>query len=50
MHELNGHGWGGDGGSGGVNAVAWDPHHPFRLASAGNDCTVHLWDIHKAGA
>mmetsp|Transcript_27018 Transcript_27018/g.57888 ORF Transcript_27018/g.57888 Transcript_27018/m.57888 type:complete len:700 (-) Transcript_27018:713-2812(-) len=45
-HELIGHGTGG----GGVNAVAWDPHHPFRLASGGDDCTVRLWDIRKAGA
>ncbi|KAL7525790.1 hypothetical protein ACHAXR_002599, partial [Thalassiosira sp. AJA248-18] len=43
-HELIGHG------GGGVNAVAWDPCHPFRLASGGDDCTVRLWDIRKAGA
>lgn len=42
-HELIGH-------SGGVNGLEWDPQHPFRLASAGEDCTVRLWDIRKAGA
>ena len=42
-HELLGHG-------GGVNGLEWDPQHPFRLASAGEDCTVRLWDIRKAGA
>ena len=42
-HELIGH-------TGGVNGLAWDPQHPFRLASAGEDCTVRLWDIRKAGA
>ncbi|KAL7448447.1 hypothetical protein ACHAWC_000631, partial [Mediolabrus comicus] len=42
-HELVGH-------SGGVNGLMWDPTHPFRLASAGEDCTVRLWDIRKAGA
>jgi WD40 repeat protein len=42
-HELIGH-------TGGVNCVEWDPQHPFRLASAGEDCTVRLWDIRKAGA
>jgi WD40 repeat protein len=42
-HELVGH-------TGGVNGVMWDPAHPFRLASAGEDCTVRLWDIRKAGA
>lgn len=41
-HELAGH-------SGGVNAVAWDPTHPFRLASGGEDGTVRLWDVRKAG-
>lgn len=41
-HELLGH-------AGGVNAVAWDPTHPFRLASAGEDGTVRLWDVRKAG-
>ena len=41
-HELVGH-------NGGVNAVSWDPNHPFRLASGGEDCTVRLWDIRKAG-
>ena len=46
-HELVGHG---TNGGGGVNAVAWDPNHPFRLASGGDDCTVRLWDIRKAGA
>ena len=45
-HELVGHGTSG----GGVNAVQWDPYHPFRLASGGDDCTVRLWDIRKAGA
>ena len=45
-HELVGHGTGG----GGVNCVAWDPYHPFRLASGGDDCTVRLWDIRKAGS
>eukprot|EP00580_Thalassiosira_gravida_P015246 CAMPEP_0201661052 /NCGR_PEP_ID=MMETSP0494-20130426/3522_1 /ASSEMBLY_ACC=CAM_ASM_000839 /TAXON_ID=420259 /ORGANISM="Thalassiosira gravida, Strain GMp14c1" /LENGTH=728 /DNA_ID=CAMNT_0048139065 /DNA_START=264 /DNA_END=2450 /DNA_ORIENTATION=+ len=43
-HELIGH----DGG--GVNAVVWDPHRPFRLASGGDDGSVRLWDIRKAGA
>ncbi|KAL7500496.1 hypothetical protein ACHAWT_010465, partial [Skeletonema menzelii] len=42
-HELIGH-------TGGVNGLEWDPQHPFRLASAGEDCTVRLWDIRKAGA
>jgi len=42
-HELIGH-------RGGVNCLEWDPQHPFRLASAGEDCTVRLWDIRKAGA
>ena len=42
-HELVGH-------AGGVNGIMWDPTHPFRLASAGEDCTVRLWDIRKAGA
>ncbi len=42
-HELIGH-------TGGVNCVEWDPQHPFRLASAGEDCTIRLWDIRKAGA
>lgn len=41
-HELVGH-------NGGVNSVAWDPNHPFRLASGGEDGTVRLWDIRKAG-
>jgi DNA excision repair protein ERCC-8 len=41
-HELMGH-------NGGVNAVVWDPYHPFRLASGGEDGTVRLWDIRKAG-
>lgn len=41
-HELVGH-------TGGVNTIAWDPTHPFRLASAGEDGTVRLWDIRKAG-
>ena len=41
-HELVGH-------TGGVNAVAWDPTHPFRLASGGEDGTVRLWDVRKAG-
>jgi len=61
-HELIGHGaaagGGGsdigmssaEGGGGGVNALAWDPSHPFRLASAGDDGTVRLWDIRKAGS
>ncbi|KAL7440433.1 hypothetical protein ACHAXH_006868 [Discostella pseudostelligera] len=51
-HELIGHSRnaGGGGGGGGVNAIAWDPYHPFRLASGGDDCTVRLWDIRKAGA
>jgi len=49
MHELIGHGSGsGSSSGGGVNA--WDPHHPFRLASAGDNCTVHLWNIRKASA
>jgi len=43
-HELVGHG------NGGVNAVLWDPYHPFRLASGGDDCTIRLWDIRKAGS
>jgi len=43
-HELVGHR------NGGVNAVLWDPYHPFRLASGGDDCTVRLWDIRKAGS
>ncbi|KAL9189990.1 hypothetical protein ACHAXT_009665 [Thalassiosira profunda] len=42
-HELVGH-------EGGVNAVAWDPHRPFRLVSGGDDCTVRIWDVRKAGA
>jgi WD40 repeat protein len=42
-HELIGH-------TGGVNGLEWDPQHPFRLASAGEDCAVRLWDIRKAGA
>ena len=29
MHESNGHGLGSGGDGGGVNAVAWDLHHPF---------------------
>ena len=41
-HELVGH-------NDGVNAVAWDPNHPFRLASGGDDGTVRLWDVRKAG-
>jgi WD40 repeat protein len=49
-HELIGHSRNAGGGGGGVNAIAWDPHHPFRLASGGNDCTIRLWDIRKAGA
>jgi len=50
-HELSGHAYcgNGSGGSGGVNAVAWDPCHPFRLASGGDDGAVRLWDIRKAG-
>jgi hypothetical protein len=48
-HELSGHAYGGSGGGGGVNAVAWDPCHPFRLASGGDDGAVRLWDIRKAG-
>ena len=49
MYELIGHGSGsGSSSGGGVNA--WDPHHPIQLASAGNDCTVHLWVIRKASA
>ncbi len=48
-HELIGHSRNAGGGSGGVNAIAWDPHHPFRLASGGDDCTIRLWDIRKAG-
>ena len=47
-HELIGHGSGTA--YGGVNAILWDPCHPFRLASGGNDCTVRLWDIRKAGS
>jgi len=45
-------GGGGCGGGcgGGGDANAWDPHHPFQLASAGDDCPVRLWDIRKAGA
>lgn len=42
-HELVGH-------NGGVNSVLWDPYHPFRLASGGDDCTIRLWDIRKAGS
>mmetsp|Transcript_5597 Transcript_5597/g.12183 ORF Transcript_5597/g.12183 Transcript_5597/m.12183 type:complete len:137 (-) Transcript_5597:404-814(-) len=61
-HELIGHGaaagGGGsdigmssaEGGGGGVNALAWDPSHPFRLASASDNDTVQLWDICKAGS
>ncbi|KAL3794645.1 hypothetical protein HJC23_010073 [Cyclotella cryptica] len=41
-HELVGH-------DGGVNVVAWDPCHPFRLASGGEDGTVRLWDVRKVG-
>jgi len=37
-------------GGGGVNALAWDPSHPFRLASASDNDTVQLWDICKAGS
>ena len=43
-HELVGHG------NGGVNTVLWDSYHPFRLASGGDDCTIRLWDIRKAGS
>lgn len=43
-HELVGHS------NGGVNSVLWDPYHPFRLASGGDDCTIRLWDIRKAGS
>ena len=43
-HELIGHG------GGGVNAIVWDPFHPFRIASGGDDGTVRLWDVRKAGA
>ena len=48
-HELVGHGQGGSGG--GVNCVAWDPRHPFRLVSAsgGDDRIVRVWDVRKAG-
>ena len=46
-HELVGHGRGGAGG--GVNCVAWDPGHPFRLVSGGDDRTVRVWDVRKAG-
>jgi WD40 repeat protein len=41
-HELSTHA------GGGVNAVAWDPCHPFRLVSGGDDFTVRLWDIRKS--
>ena len=43
-HELVGHN------GGGVNSVLWDPYHPYRLASGGDDCTIRLWDIRKAGS
>mmetsp|Transcript_3766 Transcript_3766/g.6973 ORF Transcript_3766/g.6973 Transcript_3766/m.6973 type:complete len:760 (+) Transcript_3766:202-2481(+) len=43
-HELIGHG------TGGVNAIAWDPFHPFRLASGGDDHQIRLWDIRKSGS
>ncbi|KAL3786863.1 hypothetical protein HJC23_013784 [Cyclotella cryptica] len=43
-HELVGHG------GGGVNVVVWDPDHPFRLASGGEDGTVRLWDVRKGGS
>ncbi|EJK49233.1 hypothetical protein THAOC_31912 [Thalassiosira oceanica] len=46
-HELIGHG--ADGSGGGVNCVAWDPGHPFRLVSGGDDRTVRVWDVRKAG-
>ena len=46
-HELVGHG--ADGSGGGVNCVAWDPGHPFRLVSGGDDRTVRVWDVRKAG-
>eukprot|EP01082_Thalassiosira_pseudonana_P003085 g3551.t1 g3551 contig12:2303120-2304985(+) len=45
-HELIGHGTSG----GGVNTITWDPQHPFRLASGGDDGTVRLWDVRKAGS
>ncbi|KAL3764538.1 hypothetical protein ACHAW5_004802 [Stephanodiscus triporus] len=50
-HELTigGVDVGGGGGGGGVNAVAWDPRHPFRLASGDDDGAVRLWDVRKAG-
>ncbi|KAL7460053.1 hypothetical protein ACHAXS_000521, partial [Conticribra weissflogii] len=42
-HELIGHG------GGGVNAICWDPFHPFRLASGGDDHQIRLWDVRKSG-
>jgi WD40 repeat protein len=30
--------------------ITWDPQHPFRLASGGDDGTVRLWDVRKAGS
>lgn len=38
-----------DGGDGAINAVAWDPCHPFRLASGDEHGAVRLWDVRKAG-
>jgi len=49
MHGLIGHVLDSGSDDAGVNAMAWDPHHLFQLASASDDCTVHLWDIHKVG-
>jgi len=37
---LIGRGSGSGGDDAGVNAMAWDPHHMFQLASAGDDCTM----------
>ncbi|KAL3815467.1 hypothetical protein ACHAXA_008517 [Cyclostephanos tholiformis] len=48
-HELTTTTSGGDGGCGGINSVVWDPIHPFRLASGGDDGAVRLWDVRKSG-